>query len=75
MIKTDELFLKLLRYVSITPDEGGAFAFIKEYLSDFEVIEVNVEETKNLFLYKRFGEGAHLCFAVHLDVLPPGQDW
>ena len=75
MIKTDELFLKLLRYVSITPDEGGAFAFIKEYLSDFEVIEVNVEETKNLFLYKRFGEGAHLCFAGHLDVVPPGQDW
>ena len=50
MLNTHELFLKLLRFVSITPDDGGAFAFIKEYLSDFEVIEVNVEKTKNIFL-------------------------
>lgn len=75
MLKTEELFLKLLRFVSVTPDDGGAFAFIKEYLNDFEVIEVNVEKTKNLFLYKRFGEGPHLCFAGHIDVVPPGHGW
>lgn len=75
MLNTHELFLKLLRFVSITPDDGGAFAFIKEYLSDFKVIEVNVEKTKNIFLYKRFGEGPHLCFAGHIDVVPPGNGW
>lgn len=75
MLNTHELFLKLLRFVSITPDDGGAFEFIKAYLHDFEVIEVNVENTKNLFLYKRFGEGPHLCFAGHIDVVPPGEGW
>jgi len=75
MVKTEELFLKLLQFVSVTPNDGGAFTFIKEYLNDFEVIEINVEDTKNLFLYKRFGEGPHLCFAGHIDVVPPGHGW
>lgn len=75
MVKTEELFLKLLRFVSVTPEDGGAFTFIKAYLNDFEVIEVNVEQTKNLFLYKRLGEGPHLCFAGHIDVVPPGHGW
>jgi len=75
MLKTHELFLKLLRFVSVTPDDGGAFTFIKAYLTDFEVIELNVENTKNLFLYKRFGKGPHLCFAGHIDVVPPGHGW
>jgi len=75
MLNTQELFLKLLRFVSVTPDDGGAFEFIKTYLDDFEIIEVNVEKTKNLFLYKRFGEGPHLCFAGHIDVVPPGLGW
>lgn len=75
MIKTEELFLKLLRFVSVTPNDGGAFAFIKEYLAEFEVIEINVETTKNLFMYKRFSEGPHLCFAGHIDVVPAGEGW
>lgn len=75
MLNTHELFLKLLRFVSVTPDDGGAFTFIKAYLNDFEIIEVNVENTKNLFLYKQFGKGPHLCFAGHIDVVPPGTGW
>ncbi|QIR76546.1 succinyl-diaminopimelate desuccinylase [Sulfurospirillum diekertiae] len=75
MLTTEELFLKLLRFVSVTPHDDGAFAFIKEYLNDFNVMEVNVEETKNLFLYKRFSEGPHLCFAGHIDVVPAGHGW
>ena len=74
-MSTQELFLKLLSFRSITPDDDGAFAFIKAYLNDFEVIEVNKEGVKNLFLYKRFGEGKHLCFAGHIDVVPPGEGW
>lgn len=75
MLKQKKLFLKLLRYVSLTPDDDGAFVFIKAYLADFEVIEINVENTKNLFLYKRFSEGPHLCFAGHIDVVPAGDGW
>ncbi|MDD3344187.1 MAG: succinyl-diaminopimelate desuccinylase [Sulfurospirillaceae bacterium] len=72
---TNELFLKLLRYVSITPKDDGAFVFIKEYLGDFEAIEIEIENTKNLFLYKHFGKGIHLCFAGHIDVVPAGHGW
>lgn len=72
---TQELFFKLLRFVSITPNDAGAFNFIKNYMNDFEVIEVDIETTKNLFLYKRFGKGPHLCFAGHIDVVPAGDGW
>jgi succinyl-diaminopimelate desuccinylase len=70
-----ELFEKLLRFKSITPDDDGAMEFIKNYLNDFEVIEVNVEDVKNIFLYKKFGSGKHLCFAGHIDVVPAGDGW
>ncbi len=69
------LFEKILRFRSLTPDDDGAFAFIKSYLADFEIIEQEKEGVKNLFLYKRFSEGPHLCFAGHIDVVPPGDVW
>jgi len=69
------LFEKLLRFKSLTPDDDGAFAFVEEYLCDFEVIRVDKEGVKNLFLHKKFGEGSHLCFAGHIDVVPPGDVW
>ena len=70
-----ELFKKLLKFKSITPDDNGAMEFIKKYLSDFEVIETQKEGVKNLFIYKKFSEGDHLCFAGHIDVVPPGEGW
>lgn len=72
---TQELFFKLLRYKSITPDDDGAFFFLADYLSHFEHTIIDIEDTKNIFLYKRFGEGPHLCFAGHIDVVPPGDNW
>ena len=75
MMSTEALFLKLLSFRSITPDDDGAFEFIKAYLSSFDVIECEKEGVKNLFLYKRFGAGPHLCFAGHIDVVPPGVGW
>jgi succinyl-diaminopimelate desuccinylase len=72
---TIELFKKLLQFHSITPNDDGAFEFIKSYLPEFEVIEQHINETKNLFLYKKFGEGVHLNFAGHIDVVPPGEGW
>ena len=70
-----DLFLKLLSFESITPDDAGALAFIENYLAGFETLYVNKEGVKNLFMYKQFGEGEHLCFAGHVDVVPPGDKW
>ena len=74
-MSTEALFLKLLSFRSITPNDDGAFEFIKAYLSSFDVIECEKEGVKNLFLYKQFGTGPHLCFAGHIDVVPPGVGW
>jgi succinyl-diaminopimelate desuccinylase len=70
-----ELFKKLLEFKSVTPDDAGAIEFIKNYLNDFKIIENEKEGVKNLFLYKKFTEGDHLCFAGHIDVVPPGEGW
>jgi len=70
-----ELFLKLLSYESVTPDDAGSLAYIEEYLEGFEAIYCNKEGVKNLFLTKQFGPGEHLCFAGHVDVVPAGEGW
>ena len=68
-----ELFKYFINAKSETPDDGGLLDFIEEYLPDFEAIRVDVADVKNLFLYKKFGEGEHLCFAGHVDVVPAGS--
>jgi len=70
-----DLLLKLLSYESLTPDDAGSLKFIEEYLEGYEALYVNKEGVKNLFLSKKFGEGPHLCFAGHVDVVPPGDGW
>jgi succinyl-diaminopimelate desuccinylase len=70
-----KLFLALLNTPSITPNDGGLLDFIEDYLPDFTAKRVDVKGVKNLFLYKKFGEGIHLCFAGHVDVVPPGEGW
>ncbi len=70
-----ELFKKILSYKSITPEDDGAFDFLEEYLEEFEVIKLDIKGVKNRFFYKKFGEGKHLCFAGHIDVVPPGDGW
>lgn len=70
-----EFFKKLLSFKSITPNDDGALDFIEEYLSDFNYKRIDIEDTKNLFAYKKFGDGKHLCFAGHIDVVPPGKGW
>ncbi|MFK5976983.1 MAG: succinyl-diaminopimelate desuccinylase [Sulfurovum sp.] len=70
-----DLLLKLLSFESITPDDGGSLKFIEEYLDGYEAIYINKEGVKNLFLTKKFGEGSHLCFAGHVDVVPAGDGW
>jgi len=70
-----DLFIKLLSFESVTPDDAGSLAFIETYMEGYEAIYVNEGGVKNLFLSKKFGEGDHLCFAGHVDVVPPGSGW
>lgn len=72
-----ELFQKLLRFKSVTPEDAGAFDFIEEYLGDeWSCINIDVEDTKNRFYYKKFNDKKqHLCFAGHIDVVPAGEGW
>jgi succinyl-diaminopimelate desuccinylase len=70
-----ELFKYLIAQKSETPDDGGLLDFIEKYLPDFRAERVDVEDVKNLFIYKKFGEGEHLCFAGHVDVVPAGKGW
>ena len=70
-----ELFKKLIESKSETPDDGGLLDFIEQYLPDFKAKRIDIEDTKNLFIYKKFSEGDHLCFAGHVDVVPAGDNW
>jgi len=70
-----DLFKYMIAQKSETPDDGGLLEFVEKYLPDFTVVRVDVEDVKNLFLYKKFSVGEHLCFAGHVDVVPAGSGW
>ncbi|MBD3798838.1 succinyl-diaminopimelate desuccinylase [Sulfuricurvum sp.] len=70
-----ELFKHLLESPSVTPEDGGIFDFLERYLDGFTFIRIDREGVKNLFAYRRFSEGKHLCFAGHVDVVPAGDGW
>lgn len=70
-----ELLKELLKFKSITPDDDGAMNYITLFMNEFDAKLLEVNGVKNLILTKKFGDGAHLCFAGHIDVVPPGQGW
>ena len=71
-----ELFIKLLKFKSVTPDDAGTFLFLDSYLEGFECIKLDMEGVKNRLYYKKFGTSdTHLCFAGHIDVVPAGSGW
>jgi len=74
-VETLELFKHLIESKSETPNDGGLLDFIEKYLPDFTAVRIDIEDVTNLFLYKKFGEGDHLCFAGHVDVVPAGDGW
>lgn len=75
------LLEKLVQYPSITPKECGIYEFVLEILTQalgegaFEVITQEKEGVKNLFVYTPYQADEHLCFAGHIDVVPPGEGW
>ncbi len=70
-----DLLIRLLSAPSVTPDDAGLMEFIEEYLTGFELIRLDEGGVKNLFMYKKFGDGEHLCFGGHIDVVPAGDGW
>ena len=71
-----DFFKQTLSFPSITPDDAGALQFIEDFLDGFSVINMDKEDTKNRLYYKKFSDnGEHLCFAGHIDVVPPGNGW
>lgn len=70
-----EILKELLKFRSITPNDDGAFNYISVLLSNFEEFRVDKNGVKNIIFMKKFGEGPHLCFAGHIDVVRPGNGW
>ena len=78
-----QLAKELIRFPSITPVDAGIMKFLEKKLrklgfktKTLEFREKGFKPVKNL--YARFGnKSPNLCYAGHLDVVPPGniKDW
>ena len=71
----------LVQCPSVTPNEGGALAYLDTLLSPlgFEVHRPvfsaeGTPDVENLFAKISGGEGPHLMFAGHTDVVPAGDE-
>ncbi|ANE35721.1 N-succinyl-diaminopimelate deacylase [Campylobacter iguaniorum] len=70
-----DILTELLKFKSITPDDDGAMNYIDMFMDGFDAEFLEINGVKNLILTKKFGDGAHLCFAGHIDVVPAGVGW
>lgn len=80
MLQIIELLKKLIAYPSITPDDAGLIDFIAEFLerSGFKIYiqDFGPDKIKNLYAVYNFPKpGKNICFAGHVDVVPPGSGW
>lgn len=70
----------LIRCPSVTPDQAGALDYLQSILSQagftchrLPFSEQNAAPVDNL--YARLGDASpHICFAGHIDVVPPGDE-
>jgi succinyl-diaminopimelate desuccinylase len=74
-----ENLAKLIRCVSVTPAEGGALQALEDMLRPLGFLverpvfsEAGTPDVENLYA-RLSGNGAHLMFAGHTDVVPPGD--
>lgn len=71
---------KLISYPSITPGDHGVFDYVVGLLerAGFEchILEFGDGKGRVKNLYAQYGKASpNLCFAGHLDVVPPGDGW
>lgn len=76
MISAALLLRELLQCPSVTPADAGAQTVLKTTLAalGFEITSLRFGEIENIFA-ERKGQGQHLCFAGHSDVVPAGEGW
>lgn len=72
--RTVALLCELLRRPSVTPDDAGCQALLRQRLEPlgFRCESMPFGEVSNLWA-RRGSEGPLLCFAGHTDVVPPGD--
>ncbi len=70
----------LIRCPSVTPAEGGALGVLEKMLAPLgftverpSFAEAGTPDIENLYA-RRSGNGPHLMFAGHTDVVPPGDE-
>ncbi|MDR3030761.1 MAG: succinyl-diaminopimelate desuccinylase [Holosporales bacterium] len=71
-----EILKNLVSFKSISPSDGGAMKYCQEILTSlgFDCIKLNFENVSNL--YAKIGNfKKNLCFAGHVDVVPPLMGW
>ncbi len=71
----------LIQCPSVTPAEAGSLTYLESLLSPagFKVdrpvfTDENTPDIENFFAKLDGGEGPHLCFAGHTDVVPTGEE-
>lgn len=70
-----ELVKKLILFRSISPRDDGAILFLKDCLERMGFYTEIIESSgvKNLFACMNRNKDIDLCFAGHIDVVPPGE--
>ena len=74
-MKPIEILKELIKFRSLTPSDDGAFNYVSMLLADFSEDRFELNGVTNAIFTKRLGLGPHLCFAGHIDVVPPGEGW
>ena len=79
MISATKLLEQLISFKSITPSDDGGLDFISNILlnAGFEVHLERFDDTNNLYAYYKSQHplSQNICFAGHIDVVPPGDGW
>ena len=70
-----ELLCELLKFRSVTPKDDGCLEFIAKICEGWRAEFLEREGVKNLILTRKFGDGARVAFAGHVDVVPAGEGW
>lgn len=75
-----EILKDLVAFKSVTPKGLDALDYVANILKphgfivDIQIFGTGEEATGNLYAYKKLGYGRkNLCFAGHVDVVPPGD--
>lgn len=81
-IHPEHLLKELLQFESVTPHDKGALAFISNLLSENNFASYiqdfgpqNISNLYSVYSSETNLEAFNICFAGHIDVVPPGEGW